>query len=460
MMGRMARFSRVVLATVAGALLGLVVAVPVDAGGPGLVADDPVYRQGLQWGLDRIGAPDAWGRTTGEGVTIAVIDSGVDLDHEDLSGQLAGHVSCIGADGDARRCGGSGRDDNGHGTHVAGIALATTANGRGIAGVAPDARLLAVRVLADDCDATGACSATGTAGDVAAGVRWAADQGADVINLSLGGGALQSTLGCAFCDAIEYAWERGAIAVIAAGNDAVLPAGFSDERAVIVSATTRDDGRASYSSASGSILRSARWPVAAPGGEGETDPADCATGGRPQGILSTYWIDGQTNAYACLAGTSMAAPHVSGALALLLAQGLTPQQAIDRLLSTATDLGPPGRDDVFGFGLIDVARAVGPGGPQTTSAPPPPTTAAPPTTVEGSSAPADTSTTVATPSTTPPVTLPGSDQAAPFAPAAPADDEGPPGWLVAIAVGALLAAGAATAATAWRLGEQEQRTSR
>ncbi|MGK2947484.1 MAG: S8 family serine peptidase, partial [Acidimicrobiales bacterium] len=368
----MARCSRLALVAVAGALLGVAIAVPAGAGGRGLVADDPVYRQGLQWGLDRIGAPTAWERTTGEGITIAVIDSGVDVDHEDLSGQLAGQVSCIGADGDPRRCAGSARDDNGHGTHVAGVALATTANGLGIAGVAPDARLLAVRVLADDCDATGACSATGTAGDVAAGVRWAADQGADVINLSLGGGALQSTLGCAFCEAIEYAWERGAVAVIAAGNDAVLPAGFSDERAVIVSATTRDDGRASYSSASGSILRGARWPVAAPGGEGESDPADCATGGTPQGVLSTYWISGQADAYACLAGTSMAAPHVSGALALLLAQGLTPQEAVDRLLSTATDLGPPGRDDVFGFGLIDVARAVGPGGPETTTAPPPP----------------------------------------------------------------------------------------
>src|SRR3546814_10331011 len=101
----------------------------------------------------------------------------------------------------------------------------------------------------DLCTANG-CSATGTAADVAAGIRWAADRGADVINLSLGGGALQATLGCAFCDAVEYAWSKGAIPVIAAGNDSVLAAGFADEPAIIVTATTRDDTRASYSNSS------------------------------------------------------------------------------------------------------------------------------------------------------------------------------------------------------------------
>jgi serine protease len=431
-------------------------AVATPAAG-GTAVDDPVFEQGLQWGLEQIGAPEAWPVSTGDGVTIAVVDSGVDPDHEDLQAQLAGQVSCVGAAGDVRRCAGSARDDNGHGTHVSGIALAATGNGRGMAGVAPDAQLLAVRVLADDCDATGACTATGSAGDVAAGIRWAADQGADVINLSLGGGAAQSALGCAFCDAVEYAWSKGAIAVIAAGNDAVLPAGFSDEHAVVVSATTRDQRRASYSSSSGSILRSARWPIAAPGGEGETDPADCATGGAPKGILSTYWIEGQRDAYACLAGTSMAAPHVSGALALLLAQGHTPQQAVDRLLATATDLGPPGRDDVFGFGLVDLPRAVGPAAPATTDTAPPSTAGAPPTTA-GAGGPGPTTTGPAPTTTAPPATLPGSDQAAPFAPLPPSGpDDGPPTWLVGLAVAALVGAGGATAAVAWRFSELEAR---
>jgi subtilisin family serine protease len=452
-MARPPSCSRLLAAWVAGALA---MAAPALAGAAptGQAADDPVFQQGLQWGLEQIGAPAAWPTSTGEGITIAIVDSGVDASHEDLVDQIDGQVSCIGSGGDPARCAGSAADDNGHGTHVAGIAAARTFNGRGMAAVAPDARLLAVRVLRNDCDETGACSATGTAGDVAAGIRWATDQGADVINLSLGGGTPQSALGCAFCEAVEYAWSQGAIPVIAAGNDAVLPPGFGDEPAVIVSATTRDDTRASYSSTTGGILRTARWPVAAPGGEGEVTPSDCATGGTPQGVLSTYWIAGQPSAYACQAGTSMAAPHVSGALALLLAQGLTPQQAIDRLLATATDLGDPGRDDLFGFGRIDVARAVGPGAPSSTDAPPPPTATPTPTPAPG------VSTTAPPPATTaPPATLPGPDQAAPFTPTQPSVEarRDPPPWLVATAVVALLASAGATAAVAWRFSELEAR---
>ena len=335
-MGQMPRFRHLLPVVVIG-LLAL--AGPTAQSRP--TVDDPVFAQGLQWGLDRIGAPDAWAQATGRGVTIAVVDSGVDLQHQDLRDKVVGQISCIGANGDPRACTGSAQDDNGHGTHVSGIALATTDNGLGIAGVAPDARLLAVRVLANDCSASG-CTASGTAGDVSAGIRWAVDHGADVINLSLGGGSLQSALGCSFCDAIDYAWSKGAIAVVAAGNDSVLPSGFGDEPAVIVTATTRDDERASYSNASSGLIRVARWPVAAPGGEAETDPSDCGTGGTPKGVLSTYWSAGHSNGYACLAGTSMAAPHVSGALAVLLSTGLSAQAAIDRLTATATDLGAPG----------------------------------------------------------------------------------------------------------------------
>lgn len=439
------------------ALLALVAMLIACVAGPAAsaaIADDPVYEAGLQWGLDLIGAPQAWDRSTGRDITIAVVDSGVDLAHEDLVDKVVGHTSCIGAAGAPAACGGSAQDDNGHGTHVAGIALATTDNGLGVAGVAPDARLLAVRVLANECSGS-SCTASGTAGDVAAGIRWAADRGADVINLSLGGGAVQATLGCAFCDAVEYAWSKGAIAVIAAGNDSVLPAGFGDEHAVIVTATTREDTRASYSNTSAGLLREARWPVSAPGGEGETAPEDCAPGGQPKGILSTYWIDGQQSSYACLAGTSMAAPHVSGALAVLRGMGMSPQQAVDRLLGTVTDLGPAGRDPQFGFGRIDLGRATSgaptsttsttapitpatapsPGGEGTGGTAPPPTVA-PPT----SAVPAPGS---------PPATLPGTEQAAPFG--APAGNEdGPPGWLVGLAVAALLASGAMASTVAWR----------
>jgi serine protease len=414
--------------------------------------DDPVFTQGLQWGLERIGAPDAWAQATGRGVTIAVVDSGVDLQHQDLRDKVTGQVSCIGANGDERKCTGSAQDDNGHGTHVSGIALATTDNHLGIAGVAPDADLLAVRVLANDCTASG-CTASGTSGDVSAGIRWAVDHGADVVNLSLGGGATQSALGCSFCDAIDYAWSKGVIAVIAAGNDSVLPAGFADEPAVVVTATTRDDERASYSSATSGIIRAARWPVAAPGGEAETQRSDCATGGTPKGILSTYWRQGASNEYACLAGTSMAAPHVAGALAVLLSAGHTPQSAVDRLLATATDLGAPGRDDSFGYGRIDLAKAVGPSVATTTTpttAPPGTESTLPPVTAATAPSGGAPTTTAPPPLTPPPsVSTPETSTAAPFSPAPTRQD--PPGWLVALAVAALLASAAGTAAAAWRL---------
>lgn len=420
---------------------------PVALGGP--AADDPVFAQGLQWALAQIDASSVWGQSTGDGVTIAVVDSGIDLQHEDLSAKLDGQVSCIGSDGDPLRCTGSAQDDNGHGTHVSGIALAATGNGRGIAGVAPDARLLAVRVLANDCTSSG-CTASGTAGDVAAGIYWAVDHGADVVNLSLGGGTLQSALGCAFCDAIDYAWSKGAIAVIAAGNDSVLPSGFGDQPAVIVTATTRDDTRASYSNTSSGILRQARWPVAAPGGEAETDPSDCGTGGSPKGVLSTYWAAGQHDQYACLAGTSMAAPHVSGALAVLLGMGLSPQAAIDRLLATATDLGPAGRDSSFGFGRIHLGRAVGsvpattttpPATSPSTTAPPAAATSTPPTTA----APADTT----APASAPPVTTPDTSTAAPFT-TNPTGTEDRPAWLIVTAIAAILATGTGAGTVAWR----------
>ncbi|MEO7556588.1 MAG: S8 family serine peptidase, partial [Acidimicrobiales bacterium] len=290
-------------------LAALVVLVAGPAGAQTAPTNDP--GSGLEWHLNVIGAPRAWPVATGKGTTIAIVDTGVDLAHEDLVGRISGRATCLDTGGDSLRCtdGGpdDGRDDDGHGTHVAGIAAATGSNGTGVVGVAPDANILAVKVLRTCAGAT-ACDATGSASDVEAGIRWATDHGATVINLSLGS-TTQSLFGSGFGDAISYAWGAGAIPVVASGNSLLLSSGFSSENAIVVNSLNRSGLKASYASNVGS----AHWALSAPGGEGDT-ATSCAT--APQGILSTYWTRGGSG-YACLAGTSMAAPQVSGAAAIL-----------------------------------------------------------------------------------------------------------------------------------------------
>lgn len=323
------------------------------ATGPGAAADsgDVAYDAGLQWNLRQIGAEEAWRTATGAGTTIAIVDSGVSLTHEDLVDQLEAGVACRGTDGDPDECEGSAEDDDGHGTHVAGVAAARTGNHLGIAGTAPDATIMPIKVLFSACET---CQSTGEPEDVSAAVRWAADHGADVINLSLGSTA-SAVFGPSFADAVRYAWSKGSIPVVAAGNDYVLTADLDDAPAVVVSATDRDDRAPEYSNGVGE----ARWAVAAPGGDGSDTAESCSQQGEPRGILSTYRSpEDAVGAYACLSGSSMAAPHVSGALAVLRSAGLAPEVAVQRLLDTAVDLGHLGRDPVFGAGRIDLAAAV------------------------------------------------------------------------------------------------------
>lgn len=368
------------------AVVGLLAATAAPAGAD---SGDVAFDAGLQWGLVRIGAEAAWEVSRGDGITIAVIDSGLAVHHEDLAGKLVNGVGCRGTGGDPDACTGSPGDEDGHGTHVAGVAAAVTGNGTGIAGVAPEADIMPVKVLFTECPT---CQSSGNADDVAAGIRWAAERGADVINLSLGS-TTSSVFGPSFAEAIDFAWSQGAIPVVAAGNDYVLTADLGDAPALVVSATDRDDAAPPYSNGIGS----ARWAIAAPGGDGSDTPESCSQDGAPRGILSTYWAaDDDTSAYACLSGTSMAAPHVSGALALLLADGYTPEEAVARLLETAVDVGDPGFDPVFGAGRLDMAAALA---PRATDAPPlsprtiPATTdtgvspAAPPSTPPGATRP-------------------------------------------------------------------------
>jgi subtilisin family serine protease len=304
-----------------GALLCAVLLIPSTA----RAADDPL--RALQWNLDMVGATQAWPVTTGAGVLVAVIDTGVDAAHPDLAGNVIAGPDLV--DGDA-----SPDDENGHGTHVIGIIAAHAGNGIGIAGAAPGVRVLAIRAL----DADG----RGDLGAVARGVDAAVAAGARVINLSLTAGPTAPEMlvpGNALADAIQRAIDAGVVVVAAAGNDA-LPICEQPQLGpglVCVAAVDRQAQRSGYSN------YGIRVDLVAPGG----DDAD--------GIISTF----PGGDYAEMQGTSQATPMVSAEAALLLSLGLPAPQVIDRIEATTRDLGDPGVDLTYGHGLIDIAAAVG-----------------------------------------------------------------------------------------------------
>jgi subtilisin family serine protease len=331
----MRTFRMSLLALAASAL----VLVPTGAS----ASNDPSFKE--QWALGRIGAEPAWTRTTGAGVRIGIVDTGVDLEHEDLAAKIVESISCVGSNGDPAKCNGNAQDDQGHGTHVSGIAAALKDNGKGVAGVAPDAQLVVAKVLS----ATG----TGSGSDVIGGIKWVVDHGAKIVNLSLGDPAQPISALISeneLTEGVNYAWSKGAIPVIAAGNSNTGGLGlegssYGDMNAVIVGATGPDDKPSTYSTSTGG----AKWAVVAPGGAGG--------GKKNDDIYSTFWISKQKNAYTYLAGTSMAAPHVSGALALLLAQGFSQEAAVNRLLDTADkDVGCESNSTTC-RGRINVDRA-------------------------------------------------------------------------------------------------------
>jgi thermitase len=278
--------------------------------------NDPYFSS--QWGLTKIGAPQAWDVTTGSSdLTIAIVDSGIDLDHPDLSDKIVLGYDYVNEDWVPD-------DDYGHGTHVAGIAAAQTNNGRGVAGVSWGARLMALKVL----DAGG----SGSYADVASAVTYAADHGARIINLSLGGDYDSQTLH----EAVIYARNAGCVLAAATGNDgdpAVLyPAKYVE--ALAVAATNSTDQWAWFSNYGPEVS------VAAPG----------------VGIYSTYLGAG----YTYRSGTSMATPHVAGLAALIWSQypGYTNDQVEGRIEMTAVDLGTPGWDPYYGHGRIDAHAAL------------------------------------------------------------------------------------------------------
>jgi subtilisin family serine protease len=356
--GRGRTHRRRMSASVMAAAFAMAVVLPNVA----FASNDPLFAQ--QWALAQIGASSAWVHSTGAGVIIGLVDTGVDLQQQDLQGQILASTNCIGANANPAACSGSGQDDNGHGTHVSGIMVAKKDNGLGIAGVAPDAKLVVAKAL----DATGA----GADADVEAGIMWVVQHGAKVVNLSLGDGGtlplgLASTGGisAALTAGINYAWQNGAIPVLAAGNNggglgsapllAALigsNAAFGALDAVVVGASTPTGAVASYSSP----ITNDQWAIMAPGGANDGTTAD--------DVLSTYWTAANpVSDYLTLAGTSMATPHVSGTLADLLAEGYTQQGAVNQLLASADKAVPCGASCA---GLLDASKAVG--GPAT---PPP-----------------------------------------------------------------------------------------
>lgn len=352
-----------------------------------LIPNDTRYNEQWHYATSAVGinGPGAWDRSSGAGVVVAVVDSGY-LSHTDLNANiLAGYdfvasvnglgLACLFA-GLPYNCGGgndgNGRDNNAtdssnikHGTHVSGTIAAVTNNNLGVAGVAREAKILPVRVLGNN--------GVGQTSDIADGIVWASGGNisgipananpADVINLSLGGAqACSQTL--TYRDAINAATNNGAVVVVAAGNSNTDVAGFtpaSCPNTITVAASDINGNRAWYSNYGTGI------DITAPGGEtcspateflalGESTSGKCTQNHLQNGVLST--IDG--NGYDFYQGTSMAAPHVAGVVALMksVKPALTTAQVQTILTSTARPIAAAKCPGGCGPGLIDANAAV------------------------------------------------------------------------------------------------------
>jgi len=278
--------------------------------------DDPWFEK--QWGMVKIQTPQAWEVTTGSpSINIAILDTGVDLDHPDLADKIVSNINLTSST--------TVDDVHGHGTHVAGIAAAMTNNGVGVAGLGYSSTIMNVKVLGD--------TGSGAYSWIVSGIIWAVDNGAEIINMSLGGSYASSTLE----DAINYAWSKGVVVVAAAGNYGntapLYPAYYTN--CIAVAATDSLDGLAAWSNYG-------EWvDVAAPG----------------VGIYATL----KNNGYGYKSGTSMASPHVAGLAALVFTtlsdtngDGKLNDEVRNLIEATCDDIGLSG----IGYGRINAARAV------------------------------------------------------------------------------------------------------
>lgn len=310
--------------------------------------NDPLL--GDLWGMSFIDAPQAWDTEQGENVLVAVIDTGVMSNHIDLSNNMwtnSNEIANNGIDDDNNGCvddifgcnfvndaaNGNISDGNGHGTHVSGTIAATGNNSTGVVGVAYKAKVMGVRVLG---------SQGGIDPWIASGIEYATDQGAQVINMSLGCEQVcpPSQVTCA---AIDYAKSKGTVVVVAAGNSNANAANYSPancgslpntDGGIVVASHTSNGSKSGFSNI-GNLI-----DVSAPGSQ-----------------ISSTW---NNNSYVSISGTSMAAPHTAGVAALIFGKNpfLTVSQVEDILRDSATDLGTPGYDTSFGHGSVNAFEAL------------------------------------------------------------------------------------------------------
>jgi type VII secretion-associated serine protease mycosin len=295
--------------------------------GIGLAEDGRVSEE---WGMMKIGMPSVWPVNGGNPrVVVAVIDTGVDPRHPDLANALVPGTSVL--------AGSSGPDDDhGHGTHVSGVIAASANDGRGISGIAPNCKIMPVKVLNHE--------GKGDTGDIVTGLIWAVNHGAKVVNMSLGGTGGSRAL----MAAVQYAQAKDVLVVAAMGNEGAnsqeYPAGYPGVMAV--GATDPQDQQADFSNFGTWIS------VAAPG----TDILSTL----PTRAVTVVRDEGKETGYDVMDGTSMASPFVAGLAALVRSANpqLTAAQVKSRIEKTSDDLGARGFDEKFGWGRINAVRAL------------------------------------------------------------------------------------------------------